>query len=82
MAGYFQKTTTAGSGVPRVKHSSGYSSLQTAFDDLQSGDTLLINQDYTLSATVQLTKNDVQIIGLGGLIKPQSNGTPLLLFGS
>ncbi len=65
-----------------MKHSSDYTgtddsaALQAAFDDLQAGDTLFINKDYRLISTVTLAKDDVQIIGLGGLIRPNSNGNP------
>ncbi len=82
MAGYFQKTTSASSAVSRIKHSSDYSTLQTAFDDLSSGDILYINKDYTLTSTVDIVnstnnlKGDVKIIGYGSVISPSSNNSP------
>jgi len=75
MAGYFQKTTTSGQGVPRLKYSADYATLQAAINDLTIGDTLFVNADYTLTATVEVSQRAIQIIG-SGLIKPTGNGSP------
>lgn len=85
MSGYFQKTTSAGSAIPKIKHTSDYASLQAAFNDLVSGDTLLINNDHILTSTVNLitsTNNlngDINIIGMGGQIRPNTNNNPSVL---
>lgn len=76
MAGYFQKTTTAGQGVLRLKYSADYGSLQDAMNDLQEGDTMVLNADYTLTSTVEITQRNIQILGRGATIKPNSNGNP------
>jgi hypothetical protein len=74
--GFFQKTSDPLQAVPKIKYSADYASLQAAMNDLQEGDTLIVNADYTLTTTVELTRSNVQILGRGALIKPSSNGNP------
>src|SRR5258706_5271219 len=76
MAGYFQKTTTAGQGVPRIKYSADYASLQAAIDDTATGETLFVNADYTLTATAEITSRGVVIDSNRATIRPTSNGSP------
>ena len=79
--GFFQKTTDVGQSVPNVKFASDYATLNAAFSDLQEGDILFVNKPstggwYTLTNTAEITQRNVQIIGMGGRIRPSSNGNP------
>lgn len=79
--GFFQRTKDIAQSVPNVKYASDYDDLNMAFSDLQEGDILFVNKPstgdwYTLTSTAEITQRNVQIIGMGGRIRPSSNGSP------
>jgi hypothetical protein len=82
--GLFQKTSDPALAAPNIKFASDYSSLNAAFSSLQEGDILFVNSPsnslstnwYTLPQTAEITQRNVQIIGMGGRIRPTSNGGP------
>lgn len=78
--GLFQKTSDPSQAVPGVKWASDYASLNDAFSSLEEGDLLFVNPHpsgrYTLTQTAEITQRNVQIIGMGGRIRPTTDGVP------